>query len=150
MTNSNVKIIFYKSIYFNELLEIYLRYLDYFNISVERNSFETFIRLLKSKNWNKTILAIYNGKVIGFLTCCKSFSPISLCITFHINDLYVDENIRNKGIGTQMIKKLEEHSKLLGINKLTVNVDKQNEQTLDFYKNRCFQQYDFICHYKIL
>jgi len=56
----------------------------------------------------------------------------------HINHIIVKSGSRNTGIGSRLLKKLEEFSEQEGIKKLELITTLDNENTIEFYKSKGF------------
>ncbi|MEO0900742.1 MAG: GNAT family N-acetyltransferase [Bacteroidota bacterium] len=65
------------------------------------------------QNENVLFFALENNQALGFTQLYKTFSSVSLLPFYILNDLYVDSNHRNKGVG----KALLEHAKQFCENK---------------------------------
>lgn len=53
------------------------------------------------------IMAQIDNIIVGFTQLYPSYSSVSMQALFILNDLYVDENYRGKGIGEQLIYKAQ-------------------------------------------
>ncbi|MEM9363267.1 MAG: GNAT family N-acetyltransferase [Bacteroidota bacterium] len=67
----------------------------------------SFLEERFAKNENVLFLALDKDVPLGFTQLYKTFSSVSLLPFYILNDLYVDTNHRNKGVG----KALLEHAK---------------------------------------
>ena len=63
---------------------------------------------------------------IGFAQAYPSFSSVALARIFILNDLFVHESGRRKGIASRLLTAVESHAWSLGAVRLTLNVDKNN------------------------
>jgi ribosomal protein S18 acetylase RimI-like enzyme len=59
---------------------------------------------------------------------------------FFIDDIFVDKNIRNKGIGQFIMSELETECKLKGIKYIDLTVWSFNENAFQFYKNNSMKE----------
>jgi len=90
--------------------------------------------------FNNTVVAVENKKVVGFL-CHSSNEGI-----VRINWLGIDKNKMRKGVGTKLVKWLENKAKRLGAKTIDVETltDKENykpyEITRNFYKKLGFKK----------
>ncbi len=80
-------------------------------------------------------IAKENEKVIGILTGHSYYDEV------HISDLIILEQYRNKHIGTDLIKSVEEHYKNKGFK--NINLTTYNFQAPEFYK-KCGFNIEFI------
>jgi ribosomal protein S18 acetylase RimI-like enzyme len=88
-----------------------------------------------------SLLAEEDEKIIGFITAT---------ITWYVNankneaqlwDLYVDEDYRNKGIGSKLVKELEDIGREYGVDHIivSINPDEDEENPTTFYKKNGYQ-----------
>lgn len=63
---------------------------------------------------------------------------------FHVDALFVDERFRGKGIGTNLLKKIEEHAKSIGQTKIGLGVLAGNIRSHNYYKKIGFKDYDIL------
>ena len=86
-------------------------------------------------------LALSHSFVEPKKTCCrKSFFNGSSMVGrgwMHIDILWVDENFRKKGIGSQLLKAAEEEARKRGCH--SVHVDTMSWQAPDFYKKHGYK-----------
>lgn len=100
-------------------------------------------------NNEKTPIFVYeeDNKIIGHCFCIineiKNSTNINDYKNLFIDDLCIDENYRNKGIGKEMYNYVKEYAKENGIYNITLHVWEGNESAFNFYKNlgMNFQQY---------
>jgi ribosomal protein S18 acetylase RimI-like enzyme len=64
--------------------------------------------------------------------------------TGHIHALQVDKAFHRKGLGFRLIQDLEKHAKRIGINRLTLAVDSDNNKALSLYKKLGYEIFDEI------
>jgi GNAT superfamily N-acetyltransferase len=70
-----------------------------------------FIKKRLEKQDTIIYLAYSQEKAVGFTHLFHSFTSISMCPLFILNDLYVDENYRKKGFGLALLNKAKEKAK---------------------------------------
>ncbi len=80
-------------------------------------------------------VAILDGEIVGFTQIHPSFSSVNLKKIHILNDLYVDENYRNKDIATHLIKHVESLAIQNSIAYLTIETYKANQAKALYLKN---------------
>lgn len=89
--------------------------LDQYRIFYKQDSDEgaarKFLHERFSKNESVVFLAMENINSIGFTQLYTSFSSVSLQPVFILNDLFVSNDRRAKGIGEALLTKAKEHCK---------------------------------------
>jgi GNAT superfamily N-acetyltransferase len=102
----------------NSLSQAYCEYLNEFGFTARAPQINKLIGLLIGEPWASIFLWHKGEQLAGFLAGCKSYSSISACTAFHINDLFVFPHYRGQGIAHEMMKTLEDWAKAQGIEKL--------------------------------
>jgi len=69
---------------------------------------KTFIKARIINKDSIIYIAIIDSKVVGFTQLYPLFSSVSMEQMYLLNDLYVNSNYRNKGIGQQLIKEAKD------------------------------------------
>lgn len=89
--------------------------LDQYRIFYQQDSDEDaarkFLHERFSKNESIVFLALKNGKPTGFAQLYTTFSSVSLQPVFILNDLFVSNTHRGKGIGEALLTKAKEYCK---------------------------------------
>jgi GNAT superfamily N-acetyltransferase len=71
---------------------------------------------------------------IGFAQLYPSFSSVSLARVFVLNDLFVHESGRRKGVASQLLAAAERYAWSLGAVRMTLNVARDNEHGQALYE----------------
>ena len=100
------------------------------------------------KNMEATIFIAYEDEIaIGFTLLYNTFSSVSMAPVFILNDLYVDKNVRNKGVGEALLNKAKAHCKEKGFKGLALETAIDNPaqklyERLDWNKDsHCFHYF---------
>ncbi len=100
-----------------EHIPILIPLLDKYRIFYDQNSDEPAARgFLESRIKNKDsiiFIAFYEGSPAGFTQLYSSFSTVSLKPIFILNDLYVYNEFRKKGIGEELLNSAKDYRALL-------------------------------------
>ena len=91
--------------------------------------------LFGEKRVAQAILAEYQGAVAGFAVFFYNFSTFEGKPGIFIEDLYVDESHRRRGIGLAMFMHVARLAKEHGCGRLEWSVLDWNEPAIRFYKN---------------
>ena len=85
---------------------------------------------------------------LGFAQLYPSFSSVSLQRVFVLNDLFVAEEGRRRGVATLLLNALESHAWSLGASRVTLNVARPNTTAQALYEARGWKQDDqfFMYH----
>ena len=113
-------------------------------ISSEGANYEEFLNIGWSahqinKQFNKTTNfsygVFYNDSLISFIL--GDLFDIEKISEYEILLIYVSKNFRKQGIGTKLLKKIEENIKCL--KKSYLEVSKNNKEAISFYKKMNFK-----------
>jgi GNAT superfamily N-acetyltransferase len=70
-----------------------------------------FLKQRFSKEENVIFLALEDNTAVGFVQLYTTFSSVSLQHVYILNDLYVEDKHRQKGIGKLLLEKAKSHCK---------------------------------------
>jgi GNAT superfamily N-acetyltransferase len=82
----------------------------------------------------EVLIAYLNGKPVGFALFYKSYSTFLGQANLYLEDIFVDENMRNIGIGKAFFKVLSQFAKSRGYQRFEWSCLKWNKPSLAFYK----------------
>lgn len=71
---------------------------------------------------------------IGFAQLYPSYSSVALARVFVLNDLFVQDSARRKGVAAQLLTAVEAYAWSLGAVRVTLNVEKNNEPGQALYE----------------
>ncbi|WP_179345326.1 GNAT family N-acetyltransferase [Winogradskyella ursingii] len=97
--------------------------------------------LNRFKNKDSVIFMAYDGnRAVGFTQLFHSFSSVSMQPIFVLNDLFIDSNYRNQGIGEALINRAKELAKDLNYKGISIQTETDNRaqylyQRLGFEKD---------------
>lgn len=90
------------------------------------------VKLLEN---SENYYACENGEILGYI-CFYANDNVTKCA--YISQLCVKKGIRNKGIGSFLMNECKKLSKNSGMNKIELEVNKNNENAISFYKRNEF------------
>lgn len=94
---------------------------------------------------NTCFIAEINREIIGFaLAEKKEVPPFRTVKVAELNELFVKDQYRNKGIGKMLIDYFLNWAKKSGADKGTVSVYFMNERGIEFYKREGFIPFEMI------
>ena len=145
-----MKIVEYEDKYLEDVKDLLVELEEYI-ISIDKDNLDqlhpeyrnkmVILDLEEVKNNNgKCYLAIENEKVIGLIMgVIKKFDEYDYLDykcpkEGEITELIVSKNVRSKGIGNELISKMEEYFKSVGCEYILVDVFAYNENAIKFYE----------------
>lgn len=109
--------------------------------------------LLARFNHSESVLFIaHEGNIpVGFTQLYPSFSSAALARTFILNDLYVSESSRRKGVGALLIAAVVDFAKSLGAARLTLSTETTNEAAQALYQSLGWKKDEqfLVYHYAV-
>jgi len=109
-----------------------------------------FENAVKNKN-SIALVAISDGKIIGYLigSIHKTEDYRKLKEIVEVDNTFVDEEHRNKGVGKKLFEKFLEWAKNKGMNRMKVVASSKNKGARGFYKKCGFNDYNFTLEAEI-
>jgi ribosomal protein S18 acetylase RimI-like enzyme len=95
-----------------------------------------------NKNNGKCFLALENDKVIGLIMGCiieydkYDYLDYKCPKQGEITELIISKKVRSKGIGQQLMKKMEDYFKSINCEYVVIDVFAYNELAINFYRNQ--------------
>jgi len=117
--------------------------LDWTYSSVGKNYFRKRIKD------GEVFIAEANGRIVGYLAChafrypFRSTNPI-----FELENMYVEEEFRNAGIGRDLVTSYKQLAKQKGVGRLQVVVIFQNAEAIKFYKKMGLTEFNIVLESK--
>ncbi|HEY1045314.1 MAG TPA: GNAT family N-acetyltransferase [Bacteroidia bacterium] len=93
---------------------------------------------------NIYLVAEENGLIVGFISCHSQVLLHHLDIVYEIQEMFVDEHFRGKGLGRQLLENLQNEIQLRKGKYLEVSSNKLRDQAHEFYQLAGFNR----THYK--
>lgn len=92
--------------------------------------------LARFNHGESTLFIAHEGNIpIGFAQLYPSFSSVSLARTFVLNDLYVREHARRKGVASKLMSAAIEFAGSLGAVRVSLSTATTNEIAQAFYRS---------------
>ena len=128
--------------------ELYYRYVDIFYHSdaveapVPHKNYEvTFNELMRSSDYLKCYIFEDGGKPCGFALLSKTFSQEAGGVSVTIEEIYIDEEYRGRGMATGFFEYLK---RIKGIARLRIEVEDSNEGAKRLYERMGFKLLPYL------
>jgi len=120
----------------SEILKLIKELADYENLLDKVVTSEELLKetLFGIKSTSKVILAIENKRVLGFALYFFSFSTFLGRPGIYLEDLFVRESERGRGIGKALLSNISRRVMEVGGGRLDWSVLNWNKKAIDFYK----------------
>ncbi|TCZ79367.1 GNAT family N-acetyltransferase [Paenibacillus albiflavus] len=114
--------------------------LDNFSVTIEK--------MYKEGNY-KTFVALFENKVVGFITTVQALSIGDEIGYIHIQGLAVQKEHQNNGVGTKLLRYVEDYSKRKGISSIILCSGFKRTDAHAFYEHNGYDK-DSYCFDKCL
>lgn len=92
---------------------------------------------------NIALVAEDNGEVVGYIVVTLYSQPfLKENPIAELENMFVDESYRGKGIGKRLVEKAKRLAKEKGAKRFKVEAAAQNEKAIKFYKSCGFEDFD--------
>jgi len=119
-----------------EILELIKALAEFENLSDEVVATEELLKItLFGKNSPAEVQIAYDkNKTLGFALYFRTFSTFLGRPGIYLEDLYVRESARGKGVGEALLRRLAQRTREIGGGRLEWSVLNWNEAAIKFYK----------------
>lgn len=111
---------------------------DYRVFYEQRSDFDLALNFIQERLKNSEsiifISEFQDGSIRAFCQIFPSFSSVSVCRHYILNDLYVAESARGMGVASSLLNSAVEFAKSQGANGLTLETTKDNKVAQKLYK----------------
>ncbi len=118
---------------------IFEKYRDFYKKQGDYEGAKSFLKERISNNESVIYIAEADGKTIGFTQLYPLFSSTRMKKLWLLNDLYVEEEYRQKGISIALIDKAKELCRETGACRLSLETSKTNMVGNNLYPKTGFQ-----------
>ena len=123
-----------------ELAELFNQYRVFQGKESDLPAAQSFLRARFDHGESVVFIAHENSVPLGFAQLYPSYSSTSLARVFILNDLFVHENGRRKGVASRLLAALEGYAWTHGAARVTLNVARDNVQGQALYEAQGWSQ----------
>ncbi len=145
-----MKIFQVRSEHLDELSKLFDQYRVFYKSSSDLESAKKFLQD-RFKKEDSIIFVVSNKEVlVGFAQLYPSFSSVSMKLIWILNDLFVDESYRKKGIAKLLISAAENFAKGTGAVRIILSTQVSNTiaqslyESLGYIRNKDFYYYSLL------
>lgn len=128
---------------------IFDQYRIFYNQASNIEAAKEFLKERFEKNDSVVFAANDNGKLIGFTQLYPSFSSVSMKRVWILNDLYVEESYRRRGIAKLLMSAAEEYAKESGAVRVILATQISNITAQKLYEARDYIKNEEFYHYAL-
>jgi GNAT superfamily N-acetyltransferase len=116
-----------------ELAVLFNQYREFQGKIADLPAARTFLQARLDHGESVLFIAHEHSEPVAFAQLYPSFSSVSLAKVFILNDIFVQESGRRKGVGSQLLDAVESYAWSHGAARVTLNVAKDNTQGQALY-----------------
>lgn len=120
----------------DELAALFDRYRQFQGQKSDPAAARSFLRERFDHGESIVFVAHDGGTPVGFAQLYPSFSSVSLSRIFVLNDLFVHESARRRGVACRLLAAIEAYAWSVGAARLTLNVARDNGSAQHLYESR--------------
>ena len=125
------------------------RYRVFYNQASNLEGAKEFLKE-RFKNKDSVVFAANdNGELVGFTQLYPSFSSVSMKRVWILNDLYVEESYRRRGIAKLLMSAAEEYTKSSGALRVVLATQISNTTAQKLYEARNYIKDEEFYHYAL-
>lgn len=114
---------------------------DIFKHNMKKYNEEELSEIIVDDN-RPIFVAKINGNIVGYIFCIiinnEKSNSLTNIKTLYVDDLCIDKEFQNTGIGKQLLNYVYEFAKKIGCYNITLNVWNGNDNAFEFYKKNEF------------
>lgn len=103
----------------------------------------TFEEFFKTEQYIEGYIFEYDNKEVGYALLSKTFSQEAGGIVFWIEELYILEEYRSKGLGKEFFDFMEKKVIQDNIARVRLEISPSNKKAKKLYKNKGFKELDY-------
>lgn len=131
-----------------QLAELFDQYRIFYHKDSDIPAAEKFLTERIENNDSEIFVAENEGKLVGFVQLYPLFSSTRMKRYWLLNDLYVNENYRGKGLSKQLIEASKELAKSTDAAGILLETGKSNDIGNKLYPSCGFEIYDEVNFYE--
>ncbi|MBQ7132972.1 MAG: GNAT family N-acetyltransferase [Ruminococcus sp.] len=128
--------------------ELYYKYVDLFynsdvvNAPVPKVNYEiTFDEMMRSDDYVWCYIFECDGKPCGFAMMSKTFSQEAGGVSVTVEEIYIEEEYRNRGLGTQFFEFMKKN---ISAARYRIEVEEDNAKAKALYERMGFEELPYI------
>ncbi|MBD2294165.1 GNAT family N-acetyltransferase [Anabaena sphaerica FACHB-251] len=125
------------------------KYRVFYNQPSNIEAAKDFLKERFNNNDSVVFAANDNGKLVGFTQLYPSFSSVSMKRVWILNDLYVEELYRRRGIANLLMNVAEEYAKKSGAIRVSLATQISNLTAQKLYESRDYIKNEEFYHYAL-
>ena len=133
------------------LVPLFDAYRQFYGRVSDRDAVRDFLLARSNHGESVLFIAFDDNSPVGFTQLYPSFSSVSLARTFVLNDLFVSESARRKGVASQLMSAAVAFARTLGAVRVSLSTATTNETAQAVYQSTGWKRDEqfFVYHFAI-
>jgi len=144
--NDKLRIVEVSLDHLDDLVSLFDQYRIFYKQASDKNAAATFLKERIEKKESIVFLAYLENIAVGFTQLYPSFSSVSMQRSMILNDLYVNEKARSKGVANALLKKAQTYATDNKMKGLALETAKDNPAQ-KLYEKLCWEKDEDYLHY---
>jgi GNAT superfamily N-acetyltransferase len=144
-----VEIVLANSQHLEEVSRLFDQYRIFYQQTSNLEAATKFLQERLQKNDSTIFLADEGGYIVGFTQLYPSFSSVSMKRVWILNDLFVEEPYRNKGVAKLLMNAAEEFARETGAVRIILSTQISNIAAQALYESRGYTKDKEFYHYAL-
>ncbi|MGH8273994.1 MAG: GNAT family N-acetyltransferase [Gammaproteobacteria bacterium] len=124
------------------LAPLFNAYRIFYGRKTDLNGARAFLEARLQHKESAIFLAELDSKPVGFTQLYPLFSSINMSRIWLLNDLYVAESARHRGVAGALLDAARQHGEQTGASDLMLQTGKDNRPAQAFYKRKSWKRED--------
>lgn len=129
--------------------KLFDRYRVFYKQSSDLEAARKFIQERFQQSDSTIFLASDNGQIVGFTQLYPSFSSVSMRRIWILNDLFVEESYRQRGVAKSLMGAAEEFARETGAIRIILSTQISNIAGQALYESRGYSKDEEFYHYAL-
>lgn len=132
-----------------DVAELFDQYRVFYQSAADLDAAKRFIQERFQKGDSAIFVASDAGNLVGFTQLYPSFSSVSMKRIWILNDLFVTEAYRRKGVATLLMEKAEDFARETGAIRIALATQAANLAAQSLYESRGYTLDEWFYHYAL-
>ncbi|MBD2448927.1 GNAT family N-acetyltransferase [Nostoc sp. FACHB-152] len=128
---------------------VFDQYRIFYNQASNIEAAKEFLKERFKNNDSVVFAANDNGEIIGFTQLYPSFSSVSMKRVWILNDLYVKESHRQKGVAKLLMSAAQDYAKSSGAVRVILSTHITNKKAQKLYESQGYIKDEEFYHYAL-
>lgn len=132
-----------------EVSKLFDQYRVFYNSSSDYEAAREFLKERLEKGDSTIFAASVGGRLVGFTQLYPSFSSVAMKRVWILNDLFINEDYRGKGVAKSLMSAAENFARETGCVRIVLATQISNVAAQSLYESRGYTKDEEFYHYAL-